>query len=93
MHSAPAKEKPATNLLCCKTLRATVPHAVEDITAVASQVVAMQDYAVTIVVPPLRLALQFRSVDTGPPHLLTFAETILQRSLLAHAPPANSAPV
>jgi len=27
-------------------------------------------------------------LDTGPPHRRTFAESVLQRSLLAHAPPA-----
>jgi len=28
-------------------------------------------------------------LDTGPPEARTFAELILQRSLLAHAPPAR----
>ena len=89
MHSAPAKEKPATNLLCCKELRALAPPAVKNITAVASQLVGVQDYVAAIFLVPPRLTTQLLALDTGPPHLLSFAESILQRSILAHAPPAG----
>jgi hypothetical protein len=89
MHSAPAKEKPAAHLPCCKDLRAVAPHAVKNITAVASQRVGVQDYVAAIFLIPPRLTTQLLALDTGPPHLLSFAESILQRSILAHAPPAG----
>ena len=39
---------------------------------------------------PPRVTAQLLASDTGPPHSLSFAESILQRSILAHAPPAGS---
>jgi hypothetical protein len=89
MHSTPTKEKPATNLLCCKDLRAIASYAAKNINAVARQVVGVRDYVAAILVAPPRLTMCLLALDTGPPHLRTFAESILQRSLLAHAPPAG----
>jgi hypothetical protein len=34
-----------------------------------------------------KVTLLGRELDTGPPFAKTFAESILQRSILAHAPP------
>jgi hypothetical protein len=89
MHSAPAKGKPAANLPCCKELRAVVTHAVKNIIAVTSELVGTQDYVAAIFLLPPRLTAQLLTLDTGPPHSLSFAESILQRSILAHAPPAG----
>lgn len=89
MHSTPAKEKPATNLLCCKDLRAIAPHALKNVAAVASQLVGVRDYVAAVVLMPPRLTVRLLSLDTGPPYSRTFAESILQRSLPAHAPPAD----
>lgn len=88
MHSAPAKEKPAAYLPCCKDLRAITTHAAKSVAALATQLVGMQDYVAAIFLMPPRLTTQVLASDTGPPHLLSFAESILQRSILAHAPPA-----
>jgi hypothetical protein len=87
MHSAPAKEKPAANLPCCKELRAVVTHATKSVAAVASQLGGVQNYVAPIFLMPPRLMTQLLALNTGPPHLLSFAESILQRSILAHAPP------
>ena len=89
MHSAPAKEKPAAHLPCCKELRAVATHPVKSTTAVASQLVGVQNYVAAVFLIPPRLTTQLLTLDTGPPHLLSFAESILQRSILAHAPPAG----
>jgi hypothetical protein len=89
MHSAPAKEKPAANLPCCKDLHALAPHAVKTIAAVVSQLVDGQDYFASILLTPPRLAAQLLALETGPPESLSFAESILQQSILAHAPPAG----
>ena len=89
MHSSPAKEKPLANIPCCKDLRAVMAHATKSVAAVASQLVGGQDYVAAIFAVPLRASLLPASLDTGPPHLLSFAEAILQRSILAHAPPVG----
>ena len=88
MHSAPAEKKPAANIPCCKDLRAIASHAAKNIHAASQQVVGMREYVAAALVAPSRLTTGLPALDTGPPHLRTFAESILQRSLLAHAPPA-----
>lgn len=89
MHSAPAKGKPAANLPCCKELRALASHAGKSVAAGVSQLVGVRDYVAAIFLMPPRLAARVLALDTGPPHSLSFAESILQRSILAHAPPAR----
>jgi len=91
MHSAPAKGKPAANIPCCKDLRAVASHAVKNIAVVASQLVGVRNHVTAIFLPPPRLTTQLLALETGPPHSISFAESILQRSLLAHAPPAGLA--
>ena len=88
MHSAPAKGKPAANLPCCKELRAITSHASKNVANGASQLVGVRDYVAAIFLMPPRLT-RVLALDTGPPHSLSFAESILQRSILAHAPPAG----
>jgi len=87
MHSAPAKGSPSKSIPCCKDLRAVASYAAKDFAA-ASQLVGVQDY-VAAVLPSPRVAAQLLALDTGPPRSLSFAELILQRSILAHAPPAD----
>jgi hypothetical protein len=89
MHSAPAKEKPAPNFPCCKDLRAVAPQVLKNISAVASQLVGVRDYLAAIFLAPPRLTTEPLALDTGPPPWLSFAESILQRSILAHAPPTG----
>lgn len=89
MHSAPAKEKPAVNLPCCKELRALASHAGKSVAAGASQLIGVRDYVAAIFLMPPRLVARVLALDTGPPDSLSFAESILQRSILAHAPPAG----
>ena len=88
MHSGPAKEKPAANIPCCKDLRAVASHAVKNLAAAAGPLVGGEGYVAAVLRVPPRLAAQLRALETGPPRSLSFAELILQRSILAHAPPA-----
>jgi hypothetical protein len=88
MHSAPANEKPAANIPCCKDLRAVTAQATKSVAAVVRQLAGAHDYVAAVFVVPLRVVHQPVFLDTGPPRALSFAESILQRSLLAHAPPA-----
>jgi hypothetical protein len=87
-HSKP-KEKPSTGAQCCKILRAVTP--------VASKSWARDDAKLSgadgcnsehaLVSASSQPTLVPLSLDTGPPGVRSFAELILQRSLLAHAPP------
>jgi hypothetical protein len=89
-HSKPTKqEKPSTGAQCCKILRAvaSVPAKgwarddtnLSDSDGYGGERALAIAYSQTALVP--------LSLDTGPPGVRSFAELILQRSLLAHAPP------
>jgi len=89
-HSKPTKqEKPSTGAQCCKILRAvaSVPAKgwarddtnLSDSDGYGGELALAIAYSQTALVP--------LSLDTGPPGVRSFAELILQRSLLAHAPP------
>ena len=87
-HSKPAKQKEQfPQVQCCKVLRAVVlaktkAWARNDAKFVDANfpVQASAFVAYSRVVAPLLL-------DTGPPGAFSFAEFVLQQSLLAHAPP------
>jgi hypothetical protein len=88
-HSKPEKQKEqSSQVQCCKILRAVVP--------TIAKSWAQGDGDVSGIHFPLedcRLLGYFRDplapllLDTGPPGAHSFAELILQQSLLAHAPP------
>jgi len=88
-HSKPAKQKEqSTQIQCCKTLRAVVP------TVAKSWTRNDTDFSdIDLCFKEFALIAYSRSqpaplfLDTGPPGARSFAELILQRSLLAHAPP------
>ena len=90
-HSRP-KEKQSSGVQCCKILRAVAP------VVTKSWVRDDADFPGVDFCPEqraggaehLRTVLALSSLDTGPPGLRSFAELILQRSLLAHAPPSLS---
>jgi hypothetical protein len=89
-HSTPTKqEKPSTGAQCCKILRAvaSVPAKswARDDTKLSDADRHRGEHALTIAYS--QTALVPLSLDTGPPGVRSFAELILQRSLLAHAPP------
>ena len=88
-HSKPAKQKEqSSQVQCCKILRAVVFAKTKDWARNDSkfcdanftvQAIAFIAYSSRSVEPLL--------LDTGPPGAFSFAELILQSSLLAHAPP------
>jgi hypothetical protein len=88
-HSKPAKQKEqSSQVQCCKILRAVVfaktkDWARNDATSSDAnfpvETAAFVAYSSRTVAPLL--------LDTGPPGAFSFAELILQSSLLAHAPP------
>jgi hypothetical protein len=88
-HSKP-KEKPSTGAQCCKVLRAVASAPAKswarDDTKLSDAVGYCGDGVLTIAYSHTTFAPL--SLDTGPPGVRSFAELILQRSLLAHAPPS-----
>ena len=88
-HSKPAKQKPEpAQLQCCKILRAVILAQTKswarDDAKFSDVGLRVEEFA--------HLALSHHTqtslpLDTGPPGARSFAELILHRSLLAHAPP------
>ena len=86
-HSQPEKKDNQGELPCCKTLVASTAPA--KISAhYDTNLFAAQPYLTT---DPLLVfvdrATPSIALDTGPPGGRTFAESVLQRSILVHAPP------
>ena len=90
-HSKPAKqEKQSTQAQCCRILRAVASVATKnwarddakfsDAYGYYHERVLITAYSYTMLAPLF--------LDTGPPDAHSFAELILQQSLLAHAPPS-----
>jgi len=88
-HSKPAKQKhQSSQVQCCKVLRAVAFTKTKDWARDDAQFCdanfpiqadALLVYSPRVIAPLL--------LDTGPPGAFSFAELILQQSLLAHAPP------
>ena len=88
-HSKPEKQKKqSSQVQCCKILRAVAPTIAKS-WARSDSVFSDIDFRFEY----HRLLANFRDapapllLDTGPPGAHSFAELILQQSLLAHAPP------
>jgi hypothetical protein len=88
MHSAPTQKKPALKTPCCKDVRAVVAKCV-GATMPGVRLICPRDYAPQIFQPMLRGAVEIEGLDTGPPGRVSFAELVLQESMLAHAPPVS----
>ena len=88
MHSAPGKKKPATKIPCCKDVRAVVAKGVT-VTAESMRVLGSIDYAAKIFAQPESRPVEPQALDTGPPGCFSFAESVLQESMLSHAPPRS----
>lgn len=91
--TAPAKHSPAkhdekSGVECCKVLRATFLTFSANLAACDLATFSQHDYAVGLISaadqPRLTRIIEW---DTGPPGAGSFAESVLQRSILAHAPP------
>jgi len=87
-HSKP-KEKPSAGAQCCKILRAVASVPAKAWARDDTNLSDADDYGGerALAIAYLQTALVPLSLDTGPPGVRSFAELILQRSLLAHAPP------
>ena len=88
-HSKPAKQKQQpSQLQCCKILRAVVFAQTKtwarDDAKFFDLDLRVEEVTLVALLPNVQASW---SLDTGPPGVRSFAELILQRSVLAHAPP------
>jgi hypothetical protein len=84
--NAPAQNE---QVPCCKVLRATITKEGPSVAGNALTF-SLQTYFVGFIVFPEQLHWpQSFELDTGPPFSSSFAESVLQRSVLAHAPPVS----
>ena len=84
---APAKSK-QSGVDCCKVLRATLASPTGKQIAAAHFHFVLHAYVTALFpLPPTCAVLLPLGLDTGPPAGGSFAESVLQRSILAHAPP------
>jgi hypothetical protein len=88
---APSKKSSEEEMPCCKVLRATlagqgkvVQVASKDFLAIENSIIAQVIFA-----DEAQLRRVPQELDTGPPFAGSFAESVLQRSILAHAPPIS----
>ncbi len=94
-HTAPASPSPAKHeekngVECCKVLRATLLTLSKNIAAHDTTAFANLDYVVALISATDQARLtRIIEWDTGPPGVGSFAESVLQHSLLAHAPPLS----
>jgi hypothetical protein len=91
-HSQPAKTPPQpAGIQCCKILRAVVPTITKDWkrnnAGVSDADLCFEKLAF---IANSQSAISPLLLDTGPPGAQSFAELILQRSILAHAPPVSA---
>lgn len=87
-HNSPAKNHGEGSVECCKVLRAIPLPPSKSAVASDNFQFVLQTYVIAPRPWPAGMRLQLPlELDTGPPFVDSFAESVLQRSLLAHAPP------
>ncbi|HVF71608.1 MAG TPA: hypothetical protein VM940_08365 [Chthoniobacterales bacterium] len=87
----PAKPEKESGVECCKILRATLTLLTKAAPATEHGLTAPFPRIDNLFLAPIpSLARPPLELDTGPPGAVTFAESVLQRSILAHAPPSLS---
>jgi hypothetical protein len=72
---------------CCKSLKIAMPDSAKIPHATATQLLPIVAEFLVIFALPLPLEVSALAVDGRPPDSPTFAELVLNRSLLSHAPP------
>jgi hypothetical protein len=86
---APSKKSGDEEMPCCKMLRATLASQAKIVQVASKDFLPLQNRIVAEVIfaDAAQLHRPPQELDTGPPFAGSFAESVLQRSILAHAPP------
>jgi len=85
---APSKKSSEEEMPCCKMLRATITSEAKIVEVASQNFLPIQHWIVAELISAAETQLPALELDTGPPFAGSFAESVLQRSLLSHAPPA-----
>jgi len=85
----PSNKSGGEEMPCCKVLRATLAGEGKIVQVASKDFLPIQRWIVAeiLVADEALLHRATQELDTGPPFAGTFAESVLQRSILAHAPP------
>jgi hypothetical protein len=87
---SPSKKSSEDETPCCKVLRATLVQLANSVPAFDFSAFSLQPYFAGLIFLSERSHTSPRfELDTGPPFSGSFAELVLQRSILAHAPPVS----
>ena len=86
-HSQPEKKPGQEKLPCCKSLSAHLAPAKISASYDVSAFLVQSYFSGEFPLFSSHSNALIAELDTGPPEVLTFAESVLQRSVLAHAPP------
>jgi len=84
----PSKKSNRDEMPCCKILRATITGEAKVVEIASQNFVPIQTWTVAELLSAAETQLPQLELDTGPPFAGSFAESVLQRSILAHAPPS-----
>jgi hypothetical protein len=86
---SPSKKSSEEEMPCCKMLRATLAGQGKIVQVASKDFLPIQRWIVAEIVFADEALLHRppQELDTGPPFAGSFAESVLQRSILAHAPP------
>lgn len=91
-HSAPTKDRDQNrddDSQCCKSLQITLYTPAKNLVNYDSSLFTLHAFFAAIFSYPDSYVLRLNplEIDTGPPRSISFVESVLQRSILAHAPP------
>jgi hypothetical protein len=86
---SPSKKSSDEEIPCCKLLRATITSGSNIVGAASKDFLPIQSWIVAelIFADEAQFHRTPQELNTGPPFAGSFAESVLQRSILAHAPP------
>jgi hypothetical protein len=83
----PAKDDRQSGSECCKELHPVVVSSDKKPISPDLSFVPHSYFVAPVVFPDAPQSADIAELDTGPPFASSFVETVLQRSILAHAPP------
>lgn len=88
---SPSKKSSQEEMPCCKVLRATLAGQGKIVQVASKDFLPIPNWIIAQVIfaDDAQLRCLPEELDTGPPFVDSFAESVLQRSLLAHAPPVS----
>jgi len=88
---SPSKKSSDEKIPCCKLLRATVASNAKTLQAANHDFFGFQSWIISDIAfsGEVFSVSETHELDTGPPFARSFAESVLQRSILAHAPPMH----